>query len=127
VTTRERRDWLDGRVLRIDLDRPRLPARLFQQLVGTLRWLRIRPDLCVLERTARGWHLKVRLTRRLPPTTVIALQAILGSDRNRETFNLRRARALRRVPVEQRDRYSIFFRRKLERSLTHASASHRNP
>jgi hypothetical protein len=111
VTPRRRR--LLGRVLRVDLDRAQLPGRMYRRIVGTLRWLRVRPTLVVIERTARGWHIKVRLARRLSPVTVVALQAILGSDPAREVFNLRRARNLHRVPAELRDRYSVFFCRKL--------------
>jgi hypothetical protein len=112
LTPRRRR--LLGRVLRVDLDRDRLPARLYQRTVGALRWLRVRPTLLVIERTRRGWHLKIRLSRRMAPASIVALQAILGSDPAREVFNLRRVRALRRCPAELRDRYSVFFRRKRE-------------
>jgi hypothetical protein len=102
-----------GETVRVDYDRARLPADCYRRVCATLRWLRLRPVCMVLRRTARGWHLKVRLTRRVSPLVVVALQAILGSDPRRETFNLIRARALRRAPRQYRSRYSVLFRRKL--------------
>ena len=100
-------------VLRVDYDRPRLPRACYRRLVATLRWLRLRPVEVVYTRTEHGWHVKVTLTRRCAPLVVVALQAILGSDPKRETFNLVRARALPRLPPEWRSRYSVFFGRKL--------------
>ncbi len=104
---------LCGAVLRLDYDRPRLPARCFAQAMSALRWLRLRPVVVVYDRTERGWHVKVALTRRCAPLVVVALQAVLGSDPRREVFNLLRARALPRVPAEFRNRYSVLFGRKL--------------
>jgi len=101
-----------GAVLRMDYDRLRI-GRAYSRVMGALRWLRLRPVAVVFRRTERGWHMKVALTRRCQPLVVVALQAILGSDPKREVFNLLRARALPRVPVEWRNRYSILFGRKL--------------
>lgn len=112
MTTRERRRAFAGRVLRLDYDRPRLPRGFYWRVVSTCRTLGLRPVLVVVERTRRGWHGKVLLSRRCSPATVVALQAILGSDPHRETFNLKRVRALRRAPTGLRDRYSVLFRRK---------------
>ena len=99
-------------VLRVDYD-GRIPAVSYRQLIAALRWLRLRPLAVVYRRTVRGYHMKVALTRRCQPLVVVALQAILGSDPKREVFNLLRARALPRCPVEWRNRYSILFGRKL--------------
>lgn len=107
-----RRARLVNRVLRVDYDRATLPRDTYRRVVGALRWLRVRAELVVLERTARGWHLKVLLARRMAPASIVALQAALGSDPKREIFNLRRVRGLRHAPAGLRDRYSVFFRRK---------------
>lgn len=100
-------------VLRLDYDRARLPRDVYSRMVNALRWLRLRPVALVYRRTARGWHVKVALSRRINPLSVVALQALLGSDPKRETFNLLRARALRRAPPEWRNRFSVLFRSKL--------------
>lgn len=102
-----------GSVLRLDFDRPRLPRDLYARTVNALRWLRLRPVLVVCSPSRRGWHVKVVVSRRLGALSVVALQAILGSDPRREVFNLVRARALRRVSAEWRNRYSVLFRSKL--------------
>lgn len=104
---------LGGRVLRLDYDRARLPRDLYRRIVAALRWLRLTPDLLLARRTERGWHVKVRITRRASPASIVALQAILGSDPRRELFNLKRVRALRRAPAGLRDRcYSVLFLRR---------------
>lgn len=102
-----------GTVLRLDYDRGTPPRDSYRRVMAALRWLRLRPVALVYRRTARGWHVKVAVMRRCAPLVVVALQAILGSDARRETFNLLRARALPRVPAEWRTRYSVLFGRKL--------------
>lgn len=100
-------------ILRLDYDRPRLPRDVFTRAVNALRWLRLRPVAFVCRRTARGWHVKIGVCRKLNALTVVCLQALLGSDPKREVFNLLRARALRRAPPEWRSRFSVLFRSKL--------------
>lgn len=102
-----------GSVLRLDYDRARLPRDSYRRVVAALRWLRLRPLALVYRRTARGWHVKIAVARRCSPLVVVALQAIMGSDPKRETFNLVRARTLPRAPSEWRNRYSVLFGRKL--------------
>lgn len=89
---------MSGAIVKLDLDRPALPRDIYRRIVNRLRWLRLRPTLIVFRRTARGWHCKVQLSRPVAPIALVAIQAILGSDPNRETFNLVRARQLRAVP-----------------------------
>ena len=45
----------------------------------------------------RGWHVEIVLARRVSPQSLVAAQALCGSDFKRETFNLFRARRLRFV------------------------------
>lgn len=123
--TRRRAAWLVGEldpdndlppcgtVLRLDYDRARLPRDSYRRIVAALRWLRLRPLAVVYRKTARGWHVKIAVGRRCSPLVVVALQAILGSDPKRETFNLVRARTLPRASPEWRNRYSVLFGRKL--------------
>lgn len=44
-------------------------------------------------KTRRGWHMVIALREQLSPAETTALQAILGSDPARETFNLARVRS----------------------------------
>lgn len=101
-------------ILKLDYDRPRLPAATYRRIVSVCRWLRLRPELLVARRTVRGWHVKVRARGSLSPAALVAVQAILGSDPGRETFNLIRARALRRAPRTWRNPalWNVLFLRK---------------
>lgn len=51
------------------------------------------------DRTRRGWHVVVRVRKRLDFTAVVGAQAIMGSDARREMHNLMRAEAIRRGEV----------------------------
>lgn len=60
--------------------------------------------------SGRGWHLFVDVTPRpRTPETVVALQAILGSDPWREACNLARARVLHRVPRAMRRHWNVLY------------------
>ncbi len=65
-----------------------------------------------VRRTRRGWHVEFRYTRTLAPTAVVAVQAILGSDMARETYNLVRALVLDNVPAFWHDRWNVLYRAK---------------
>jgi hypothetical protein len=73
-------------------------------------------------RTARGWHIIVYARRGYvaEPLTVVALQAICGSDWRRETFNLVRARNLAAAPPEWRKvgAWNTLYREKLQHGVT---------
>jgi len=69
-------------------------------------------------RTKRGWHVVVWYYSRRPlkPVFVVAVQAILGSDSKRETFNLYRAVRLKDAPREWRKmgRWNTLYSAKME-------------
>jgi hypothetical protein len=63
------------------------------------------------DRTRNGWHVTVRVARRINALSVVALQAIMGSDPRREAFNLMRVRNLRSVAPFWRGRWNVFYTR----------------
>ena len=68
-------------------------------------------------RTRRGWHRVVRLSRSLTPAETVAFQALLGSDRRRESLNLMRVLSLREDGNNNFawSRWNLMFTRKLKR------------
>lgn len=64
-----------------------------------------------IDRTRRGWHVVVALRERVAPALVVAAQAILGSDPNREAFNLMRVRRLRTQAAFWRERFNVLYSR----------------
>lgn len=47
-------------------------------------------DISIVRSRGGGWHIRIMMDCRLDPPVIIALQAMLGSDWKRETFNLMR-------------------------------------
>lgn len=64
-----------------------------------------------IDRTRRGYHVIVCVRGCVSAVSVVALQAILGSDPKRETFNLVRARGLHKVPSAWRGRWNVLYTR----------------
>lgn len=56
----------------------------------TLTTLGLKVRALEYAKTRRGWHVVLLLAQGLQPAETVALQAILGSDPGRETFNLAR-------------------------------------
>jgi hypothetical protein len=70
-----------------------------------------------------GWHIILELKPR--PTSayeVVALQLLLGSDKNREAVQMHRAKAFRHVPRWMRDMWNVLYlphpQRERHRQLT---------
>lgn len=76
----------DARTALCDYDAPNPPqlARLWRVLGRA----GLPPSWIRYDRTARGWHVVIRLRRRLRCGELVALQALLGSDPKRERYNL---------------------------------------
>jgi len=51
---------------------------------------KLKPKVIEYDRTARGWHVLICWDRAMSPAEQIAIQAALGSDYRRETYNLAR-------------------------------------
>jgi hypothetical protein len=85
-------------------------------MLAVLRTIGLRPMWLRTDRTRRGWHVIIRLTRSLRPAETVAVQALLGSDSRRESLNLMRA-----ISVQRRDpgpfwrrRWNLLFSYKLQ-------------
>lgn len=94
----------------LDIDRAQLPRDLMDRAAWTFATMRLRVACVECRRTRRGWHVTFTVARRLNAYTVVALQAILGSDARRETFNLIRVRNLPHVPPFWRSRWNVKYR-----------------
>lgn len=108
------------RDLLLDFDRssrePRLlTRRITYRIWGLCRRAGLRPHAIAWSRSRKGWHVHVHLSRRLTNGEIVAAQAILGSDRRRESLNLMRILAIRRDPPRRywRHRWNVLFERKV--------------
>lgn len=97
----------------LDYDAKGTPS--VSHLFRSLRLWNLSPRTVCDVRTRRGWHRIVRLCERLTPPEIVAAQSLLGSDREREAFNLMRVLSLRRDGAGNfsRSRWNILFERKL--------------
>lgn len=98
--------------LKLDYD-GELPDDLYQRVVWTVATV-LGCDVCDMriDRTRHGYHVVILVPRRVAAVSVVALQAILGSDPKRESFNLVRARNLRAVsPFWRRERWNVLYHR----------------
>lgn len=64
--------------------------------------------------SGKGWHLWITLDREVShPMELVALQAIMGSDRYREACNAQRVRTIATMPRKLRDfwesRWNVFY------------------
>lgn len=93
----------------------RLPARLLERVERVGRLCRWGIRGIGFAKSKHGWHVTVVTRKTLHPLAVVAAQSVLGSDAERETFNLVRASVLCRAPAfwRQKGRWNVFYRRKL--------------
>lgn len=82
-------------LLYLDIDGS-VPKNLIERVTMCCRLWRWPIEAVRFDRTRRGWHVVVGINKRVAATSMVAAQAILGSDPMREAFNLAR---VRRVPV----------------------------
>lgn len=92
-----------------DYDRPASPALLAVWRLA--RRLGVNVRVIEYRRTRRGWHVSVQWSRSFRPIELIAIQAILGSDPFRESFNLARVLGGR---ASQSNRWNLLFKEKLK-------------
>lgn len=97
----------------VDCDRAIPPA-----LRDVWRTLRLAGVLCRwvrYDRTRRGWHIVIRVRESLSPLACVALQCVLGSDLEREKFNLGRVMSDAKRPQGKfaRARWNILYRAKV--------------
>jgi hypothetical protein len=103
----------NGRQIYLDYDNITAPSLLKLSRSCSLCSLHI--EWIRYDRTNRGWHVICRFTEALHPAECVALQAVLGSDSEREKFNLARVIANRREGANawKRSRSNILFERKV--------------
>jgi hypothetical protein len=70
----------------------------------------LKPRVIRYDRTRRGWHVLIAWSKALTPTEQVAIQAALGSDYRRETYNLARIFGGR----SKNPRFNLLFERKLK-------------
>ena len=99
-------------ILKLDRDDGR--AWPLWRLWWVLRLLGWRAEWVQYQRSRRGWHVQIAIAEDVPPVAVVAAQAVLGSDRNREAFNLARARLMEQGRAPKAWRYNVLFERKLQ-------------
>lgn len=91
-----------------DYDLPRAPSlRRFWRFA---RLVELTPEVIQYDRTRRGWHVLIAWARALTPLEQVAIQAVLGSDYQREIYNLARVMSGRAV---DNPAWNILFERKL--------------
>lgn len=90
-------------------DYDRKDVKPLMRLWAVSRMLQVKPKWVELHRTRRGWHMSVMFSERFSPIETVALQAILGSDAFRETYNLVRVRSKQAAGR----RWNLLFREKI--------------
>lgn len=71
-----------------------------------IKWVRY-------DKTARGWHVVIRTREAITSIESVSLQALLGSDPEREKFNLARVMWARREGRRLGNRWNILYKRKI--------------
>lgn len=99
----------------LDFDMGRRSPRVTPIFV-TFRAIGIRTKWVRFDRTRKGWHVILCLNTEISPSQTIALQAILGSDKRRETLNLMRVMEMERHGATPfwRKRWNLLYERKLK-------------
>lgn len=75
--------------------------RLSKMLGVGISWIRE-------DRTRRGWHVLILWKKAMTPLALVAIQCVLGSDYERETYNLARI-----FSGKKSKRWNLLFERKL--------------
>ena len=99
--------------LLLDYDAPTPPPDLLRRLQRVAWYFGTTVGVVECRKTRRGWHVIAKLRSiTLPPLAVVAAQAILGSDPQRELFNLVRASRLEAAPTFWHSRHNVLYRAK---------------
>lgn len=97
--------------IKLDLDNVPGEAPLddIHRLLGRAGY-RAKDVTCRRSPSGNGWHIILIVQPRpQSPYEVVALQAILGGDRNREAMQMHRAKAFPEVPVWMRDKWNVLY------------------
>lgn len=96
-------------LLYLDVDRPRPPKAILQRITQCCRLWRWPVEAVRFDRTRRGWHVVVAVAGDMDPALMVAAQAIMGSDLNREMFNVMRVQQLHAMPNFWRTRWNVLY------------------
>ncbi len=83
------KEWAEPHKTLCDYDGA-LPLDLFERCLRLSRMIGVRMTSWRCDKTKRGHHVVITWDRDFQPAEIVALQAILGSDSNRESMNLMR-------------------------------------
>ena len=86
-----------------------LPAKLIPWITQCCKLWHWPLEAVRYDRTRHGWHVVVCVRKRIAPPLVVAAQAIFGSDRKREMFNVMRVQQLDQVPAFWRSRFNVLY------------------
>lgn len=78
------------------------------ELVRLARMVEAFPLWAREDRTVHGWHMLIYWNRPFKPIEQVAIQCVLGSDRQREAYNLARV-----LSGKKSKRWNLLFERKL--------------
>lgn len=101
-------------LIKLDVDGP-LPNDLKERIEFVFKTLGVRiiEMGTVISPRGNGHHVMVKLADSLPVLAVVAIQAIIGSDWRRETYNLQRALVLADAPDFWQHRWNVLYASKL--------------
>lgn len=85
------------------------PANLIARITACCRLWHWPIEAIRYDRTRRGFHVVVGVRKRIEPALIVAAQAILGSDLNREMFNVMRVQQLEKVSPFWRKRFNVLY------------------
>lgn len=100
------KNYADPYLTFCDYDGKWVPS--LSRIARVSQMLRMKPLLIRQDKTRHGWHLVIQWNRRLSRLEQVALQCVLGSDLQRETYNLARVMSGKRS-----ERWNLLFERKL--------------
>ena len=100
---------MEQAAIKLDIDGP---APSVNELVRLLIRAGYKPFAMWYGRSpsGKGWHVVIHVRPRpTSPHEVVALQAILGGDPNREAMQMERAKAFPSVPMFMRDAWNVLY------------------
>lgn len=98
--------YADSRLTLCDFDSQwRAPTHF---IIRIARMVQAWPIWIREDRTRHGWHMLIYWNRSFKPIEQVAIQCVLGSDRQRESYNLARV-----MSGKKSKRWNLLFERKL--------------
>lgn len=86
-----------------------IPLDFDTRLQMVARIHRLRVQTVRFDKTRNGFHLVLECRNRISPIRVVLIQALLGSDWKRETFNSQRVMSLGKVSSFWKTRWNVLY------------------